>query len=119
MELFITKFVDDFLVSGRQSDINHFMECLVKTFTLGEVNYGNNLSFEGCKITRFDDGSVELFMPDYFSRVKTLKFSKTRRRQTATKADEHEISSYRSLAETLPFLGQAVLPQACLVASKM
>lgn len=58
-------------------------------------------------------------MPKYFERIKTLPLSKEKKRKPAEKATYDQITSYRSLAGTSLYLGQAVLPQVCLVLSKM
>lgn len=52
-------------------------------------------------------------------RIKALSISRERQHRPNFTADNREISEYRTLSGTLNFLGQAVLPQACYVASQL
>lgn len=119
VELLIAKVVDDFLVAGQPSVVEKFLKALGTRFILGHVKKSRDLTFLGCKILRNGNDSIELSMHDYFRRIKTLCIPKARRKMYTEACDAAETQAFRSLAGTLLYLGQAVLPQACLVASKM
>lgn len=117
--LLVAKVVDDFLIAGRPSNIDKFLYRLSKKFELGAVSRSSVHTFLRCKIARSPDDSVRLSMPGYINRASAIHVHRARRSETHSKSDSRETSEYRSLAVVLVFLGQAVLPQAALVASKM
>lgn len=63
--------------------------------------------------------AVELSMEDYLKRFLGVQLGKERKSTPHLLANDRERSEYRSLSGVLLYLGQAVLPQACLVASKI
>lgn len=58
-------------------------------------------------------------MKEYLDRAQPVSISESRRNKGSDKSNRSETDSFRSLAGTLLYLGQAVLPQASLIASKM
>lgn len=58
-------------------------------------------------------------MDEYVQRLSRIDINKGRQHLRSALADEHEAHAYRSLAGRLSYLGQATVPQTCLVASKM
>lgn len=58
-------------------------------------------------------------MCDYLDRVRKVQITRERKSIPSLSADNRELAEYRSLAGVLLYLGQAVMPQASLVASKM
>lgn len=117
--MLVAKAVDDFLIVGRPRFIDKFLLLSGKKFDLGEINRSSTHSFLGGKITRSPDGSVLFSMPVYINRASPEHVSRSRRSDSNAKADGRETSEYRSLAGVFVFLGQAVLQQAAMVASKM
>lgn len=81
------------------------------------------MKFLGCDINLSMAGeyraSVELSMHPFISRVRSIQVNMERKFSPQLLVDERERSEYRSLAGVLLYLGQAVLTQACMVASKM
>lgn len=75
---------------------------------------GRNFIFNGCEISVEDEGSATLSMQSYISRLKTLDICRARRKQHDGMATKNEEKEYRSLAGTLMYLGNAVVPQAAL-----
>lgn len=117
--LLVAKVVDDFFMAGDLLEINHFSEHIDAAFKLGATSVDLHLKFLGCDINILDDGSVDLSMADYLDRIRPIQVSRERRSGPHDLVNDRERSEYRSLAGTLLYLGQAVLPQACLVASKI
>lgn len=68
-------------------------------------------------MTSNDDMTMET--PGYLTSVKHLQISKKCKTLPSETINERKRSEYRSLADTLLYLGQAVLPQPCFVASKL
>lgn len=58
-------------------------------------------------------------MHEYLDRVQPLSISKALEMESSDKMTPSETHAYRSLAGALLYLGQAVLLQACMTASKM
>lgn len=63
--------------------------------------------------------NIQISMFEYFNRIKLLSISRLRLPDLTEISNDDKIHSYRCLAGTLLYLGQAVLPPACLVASKI
>lgn len=116
--LIVAKVVDDFIIGGFASEITSFLESLNKRFKIGRSNRGMNLKFLGCSISR-EECRVTLSMPDYLQRIETIQLDRGRKELKGSPTTIQETHDYRSLAGTLLYLGQAVLPQACYVASRM
>lgn len=117
--LLVAKVVDDFLLAGIDSEIRQFLEHVHNAFTLGSTCIETKLRFLGCEIDINKDGSVNMGMHSYLERIKPISVSRGRRHLPHSSADDRERSEYRTLAGTLLYLGQAVLPQACYVASRL
>lgn len=121
--LIAAKVVDDFFLAGTDTEMKRFFENIDRAFKLGATSTYSNLKFLGCdiKITTGEDGrgSIEISMEGYLRRVRSIQITKDRKSSPNSLADDRERSEYRSMAGVLLYLGQAVLPQACLVASKM
>lgn len=58
-------------------------------------------------------------MEGYLNRVSNIQVYKLQKTSPRLLADDREIAEYRSLASVLLYLGQAVLQQACMVASRI
>lgn len=116
--LMVAKVVDDFFLAGSVGQIPRFFEHIRRYFKLGSTSTANSFKVFGCS---FDicRAPITINMDDYLRRVSTIQISKLRKASPNLPADDRERAEYRSLAGTLLYLGQAVLPQACMVASKM
>lgn len=72
----VAKLVDDFLLSGTESEITRFFDAIDKFFKLGVRYVGNKLQFIGCDmdVTTECDArvSMELTMDPYIKRVRTI-----------------------------------------------
>ena len=110
---------DDFIMAGTPEELKAFTDALAKRFTLKNINRGNRHMFHGMLIEQDQSFSVKVSMKEYLDRVKPLQLSTARLANKDATADDRELSEYRSLAGSLLYLGQAVLPHACYVASKM
>lgn len=119
IQLIIAKVVDDFLLAGTESQIQLFFGCIQKEFKLGASKIGRDLKFLGCAIKSLEDGSMEMSTIPHLERIRHLQISRERKSAPNQLANERERSEYRSPAGTILYLGQAILPQACIVASKM
>lgn len=121
--LLVAKVVNDICLAGRCAEIHILSEHLHQVFELGATSTSEKLKFIGVDITTIAEGpdkrSVRMEMKDYLMRVKTIQISKSRKASPQLSVDERERAEYRSLAGTLLYLGQAVLPQACFVASRL
>lgn len=119
VSLLVAKTVDDFLIAGQPQDIESFIKALSARFVVGNIEVGPRFTFNGCEIERDANGVVSVSMDEYRKRLKPLPLSRERRREREAKASDREEKEYRSLAGTLLYMGNAVLPQASLVASRM
>lgn len=119
IELLIAKFVDDFLISGTRDSISIFLREINLKFKLGSSSVGRQLKFLGCDIDILPDGSIDMGMEPYLKRIRPIQISRERRAVPKHLADARERSEFRSLAGTLLYLGQAILQQAAMVASRM
>lgn len=117
--LLITKVVEDFLIVGTDSAVLDFLYHLDTRFKPGQIGRGSTLKFLGCHLTTTKDGDTEISMKDYLKQIQPIPLSKSRRNETSDKDDSSEIHAIRSLADTMLYLGQAILPQAYMTASKM
>lgn len=117
--LIVAKVVDDFFVTGAESDIKSFFDNLDRSFSLRVTSRSLNLRFLGCSININSEVSVCMSMDNYLSRVRPVQISRDRKKTPHLSADDREKSEYRSLAGVLLYIGQAVLPHACFVASKI
>lgn len=111
--------VDGFIIAGTEESTADFLTALNKRFQLGSTDTGKSFKFLGSNITRDDLHNISMHMADYLSRIRPVNLTKGRTIEPNAHASGEETKGYRPLAGTLLFLGQTVLPQACLVASKM
>lgn len=116
--LLVAKLSDDFLVAGTTAEIDSFMNALKTRFVVGRIVDGPLYHFGGCEIRTHDNGDISM-MDTYWNRIKPITMSRTRRKMQDSPACASEILQYRSLAGTLLYLGNGVLPQASLVVSLM
>lgn len=117
IEMFAAKVVDDFLIAGSQRDVENFVAALNKNFELGRVNVTSKLQFLSCLLT-ITSVSISVSMSDYETRTKTIQLSV--HSSNAIKAtDDSEVRWLSSLTGTLLYYGQVVLPQSCMIASKI
>lgn len=75
------------------------------------------MSFNGCKITRADDGSIKMSMEEYVKNVSSIPMTRGRWKQQGERASAEEYEKYRSLAWTVIWAGHGALPQAAFVGS--
>ena len=119
VQLLIAKVTDDFLLGGTHASMKHFTELLKQRFDVGKVIIDDKIHFDGCEIAQDDVGNITLSMTRYLERLIPIELSRTRRKQRLEAATEVEIKRYRSLAATLMYLGNAVLPHAAYATSLM
>lgn len=115
----VAKVVDDLLTSGNEKDVSNFLERFNERFKLGKIDDGSKLKVLGCDLAVTDKRDIQMSMSGYLDRIQITNVTKSRCLDKLDKADETETHAFRSLSGTLLFLGQAVLSQACLDASKM
>lgn len=92
---------------------------LKKVFDFGKVVFGDKFMFNGCDIKRYPNGNIRLAMKTYLDRLKQINLSRSRRNMATDKATRDDEKEYRSLAGTLLYLGNGLLPQAALATSIM
>ena len=56
-------------------------------------------------------------MKDYLNKIKHIAVSPLRKKQPLEKAMEQELSDYRGLSGTIPFLGAGTVPQPTIIGS--
>lgn len=119
IDILVEKGADDFSMSGRSECLNNVLRHFGLRFALGHDQRENKLTFLECKISKSFDANIHLSMFDYFNCIKPMSLSRPSSRVLTEKSNKDESRSYRSIAGTLLHHGQAVLPQACVVAFKM
>lgn len=115
--LLVAKVTDDFLICGLTTDISRFIDKMKEKFDVGKAVIDNSFLFDGCEISQDEPGNIRMTMKRYVERLKPISLSRQRRRQLHEFATETEKKQYRSLAGTLLYLGNGVLPQASYVTS--
>lgn len=115
--LLVAKVTDDFLLGGSVQEMQNFVELLGKRFIVGKALIDQKIHFDGCELEQDICGNIKMSMIRYLERLKPILISRARRKQRTDKATEVELKQYRSLACTLMYLGNGVLPQASYVAS--
>lgn len=111
--------MDDFQIAVTDTSIRLFLKQINLKFKMGSSSVGRELKFLGCDIRVLPDGSVDMSMDQYLKRIRLIQISRERRSAPNHLADAPERSEYRCLAVTFLYLGQAVMPQASMVASRM
>lgn len=117
--ILIGKTVDEFFISVRDDAASELIQKLQASFEVDKVQIGSKITFNGCTMTISNDGLAEIYMKEYISRLKPVTLSRQRRREEEEEATEEKLDCYRTLVETLMYLGSGVLPQASLVTSMM
>lgn len=115
--LFVAKDVKDFLVAGTTSMMDEFIHALNSQFKPGNSRRESKYRFLVGIIWKDAVGNVTVSMNDYMDWMKNL--CKPRMLKPTERATTCEAQASRSLAGTLPCLGQAVLLQASFIASKI
>lgn len=115
--LLVAKVTDDFLIGGNVKDIRNFIEKMKRRFAVGKAVVDKPFFFDGCEIHQDTAGNITMSMKRYVERLKPITLTKTRRSQEQEMATEEEKTQYRSLAGTLLYMGNAVMPQASYVTS--
>lgn len=113
--LLVAKVTDDFLIGGSVADITRFIERMKNEFQVGKTLIDTSFLFDRCEIEQDAIGNITMTMKRYVERLKPIPMSKPRRKQLQDPATESEKKQYRSLAGTLLYLGNGVLPQASYV----
>lgn len=116
--LIVAKVIDDFLIAGRTEYINDFIRELGREFVIGNTAIGGSFRFNGCEI-EVSAAAIELSMWEYTEKLTQVDMSRKRLKQREEKATNEEESAYRALAGTLMYMGNAIVPQASMVTSKM
>lgn len=75
--------------------------------------------FLGCDIATDDEGTVTMCMTSYLPNISEVQLGIQRKLEPDSPATSSELYDYKYIAGTLLYLGQAVLPQAYLLASKL
>lgn len=117
--LLVAKVTDDFLLAGSLAEMEAFVDRLKRRFVVGKVVINDKVNFDGCELEQYKDGTIRMSMIRYLERLKPITMSRARRKQRTDKATEIEIKQYRSLACTLMYLGNGVLPQASYITSSL
>lgn len=111
------KVTDEFLIGDSVSDITGFIDKMKARFDVSKAIVDKHFFFDGCEIAQDDSGSIRMTMKRYVERLKAIPLSRQRRRQNHEPATETEKKQYRSLAGTLLYLGNGVLPPESYVTS--
>ena len=117
IQLIVAKVTDEFLLGGSLCEMCHFTEKLQKRFMVGKVIIDDKLHFDGCEIVQDKIGNVTMSMVRYLERLNPIDLSRSRTKMRKEIATDKEVTQYRSLAATLMYLGNAVLPQASYATS--
>lgn len=119
ISLIIAKVTDDFLLGGAIEQMQLFIESLKNRFIVGKTVVDGKIHFDGCEIKQDQEGSITMSMIRYLERLKPIVISRERRKQRMEMATQAEVKQYRSLACTLMYLGNGVLPQASYITSAL
>ena len=115
--LLVAKVTDDFIIGGTIEEIENIIQAMKERFNVGKTISNQPFFFDGCEIRQKPDGSIIMSIMPYLERVSPITLSSTRRKEPQNTATQEELKAYTSLADTLLFLGNAVLPQAAFVTS--
>lgn len=119
ISLIVAKVTDDFLLGGTIRQMQMFIDDLQKRFIVGKVAIDGKIHFDGCEIQQDMQGNITMSMVRYLERLKPIVLSRERRKQRMEIATQTELKQYRSLACTLMYLGNSVLPQAAYATSAL
>lgn len=111
--------MDSFLIVGTRNNVDRFTATLNKQFKLGCLNSGSIVMFLGYELPKDPSGSATISVNDEADRISPIKLDKVGKQQDVRNTDSADTKSFHSFARTLLYLGQAVIRQACLMASKM
>lgn len=117
--LLIAKVTDDFLLGGSVEEMKVFLDPLKQRFIVGKIVVDQKIHFDGCEIIQDVVGNIKMSMHRYLERVKPIEVSRSRRKERDAPVTSSELTQYRSLACTLMYLGNGVLPQASYVTSAL
>lgn len=120
--LLVAKVVDDILIAGTDEASKLFYEDISNRFKVGTYVNGAGKEFKFNGLTIYQDPntySITVNMREYLSSIVEIPLTRLRKKSANSACTTEEVSQLRGLAGKLNFLGQAVLPQACLVASKI
>lgn len=115
----MAKVTDDFLLARTVEEMQEFVSALGTRFLVGKAVRDHKLYFDGCEIEQLETGSIRMPMVRYLERLNPVYLSRTRRKECNGRATAVELKQYRSLACTLMYLGNGVLPQAAYITSLM
>ena len=119
VSLIATKVVDDVLLANTFQELRRFSAAISKRFKVGRYISGKPFVFNRVLKSPSSDHSVILSIYEFMETIQYLPLTWTRRKQHEEKCTKVKLTALQSLARKLNFLGHGVLPQACLVASKM
>ena len=113
----VAKVTDDFLIGGTIQNIQAFIGRMGKRFDVGKTVMDKPFLFDGCEIEQDHDGNIKISMHRCIEKVKHIPLSRQRRKQIHEPVSEDGRRHFRTLAGTLLYLGNGVLPQASFVTS--
>jgi hypothetical protein len=112
----VAKITDDIFIGASSSVIAWFIQQLHSQFDVGRVAVNDRMNFNGAFISVSTEGFT-LDITEPLSRVQPVALEDARRTSPTLPATLEEITSIRSLAGSLNFIGQAACPPAIFVAS--
>jgi Reverse transcriptase (RNA-dependent DNA polymerase) len=118
IKLLLAKVVDDLLLDGSINPMNKFHSDLSSRFKVGRFICNRPFTFKALKFSQdTTDFSHTMDMRDYQSKCLNVTLSPENRKEVYLPASPAERTALKQLADTLNFLGHAVRPPACYVAS--
>lgn len=117
--LIAVKVTDDILFAGKIPDLKHFAEEISARYKVRKIIIDDIINFNGCKISQGSIGNIIMDMTEFLLKLIPIKIEKQRRKSPDERATKKETESFRSLAGSLLWFGNAVMPQASCAASFM
>lgn len=111
------KFFDDILFFGSPPNLNQFHKDIDRRFSVCLFLKGHDFIFNRLTVHQSTNYSVVLDTKEYFDRIIPSDLTKERIKQIDAECTLQDTTAYLSLAGSIKFLGNGVLPQAAFAAS--
>lgn len=116
--LIIEMVIDDLLVAGISDEIRYFKRGLEREIIVGKTGIRGVFKVSGCEIYVVSE-AIELSKWEYLEKLKPVDIYPSSIKQKSYLVTADEEKSYRGLAGTLMYMGNAVVTQDAMVTSRM
>eukprot|EP00737_Agarophyton_chilense_P001309 gb/GEZJ01001466.1/.p1 GENE.gb/GEZJ01001466.1/~~gb/GEZJ01001466.1/.p1 ORF type:complete len:332 (+),score=43.85 gb/GEZJ01001466.1/:752-1747(+) len=107
------------IFTGTPSHMKELLDNISAKFDVERFNCGTDIVFNRLFIKQLPDFSIKLSMKEFLASIEQIDLAHSRQNQNDEECTADELREFQGLNGKLNFLGDGILPQASLFASKL